>query len=139
MVFDTDVRIWMSRGHPGAAKAIDEADSRELSAVSYMELAQGAKDAKEWAAIKRALRMAGFRMLPVTERITEFAVALMESMALKSRLDPADALIFATAAVDGRVLCSGIEKHFRGVPGLKAQVFRSGGGDTAAVTSDERD
>ena len=59
-------------------------------------------------------------MLPVTERISDSAVELMETLALKTGLDPADALIFATAMVERLVLCSGNEKHFRDVPGLKS-------------------
>ncbi|MBR4252881.1 MAG: type II toxin-antitoxin system VapC family toxin [Kiritimatiellae bacterium] len=124
MVFDTDVLVWGIRGHPGAVRAIDEAESRELSAVTYMELLRGARNAKEVRDIRALLRRSGFRMLPVTERISDSAVALMEMLALKTGLGPADALIFATAMVEGLVLCSGNEKHFRDVPGLKSQVFR---------------
>ena len=107
MVFDTDVLVWGIRGHPGAVRAIDEAESRELSAVTYMELLRGARNAKEVRDIRALLRRSGFRMLPVTERISDSAVALMEMLALKTGLGPADALIFATARVEGLVLCSG--------------------------------
>lgn len=124
MVFDTDVLVWGIRGHPGAVRAIEEAESRELSAVTYMELLRGARNAKEVRDIRSLLRRSGFRFLPVTERISDSAVELMEMLALKTGLGPADALIFATALVEGRVLCSGNEKHFRDVQGLKSQVFR---------------
>ena len=52
------------------------------------------------------------------------AIAIMEEFALSVRLDPMDALVFATALDYDITLCSGNEKHFRQLEGLRATVFR---------------
>ena len=123
-LFDTDVLVWALRGNAKAVAAIDDASERAISAVSYMELLRGARDARDGAAIRRFLRLGGFRVYPVTEAVTSRAVALMEALALSDRLDPMDALIFGTALEDGLVLCSGNQKHFKNIEGLQSIVFR---------------
>lgn len=123
-LFDTDVVIWMMRANKAASAVINGTPSRALSAVSYMEYLLGARDAREVRAFKKYLNALGFRILPVTESISERAVALMEEHSLSVRLDPQDALIFATALDYDITLCSGNEKHFRPIQGLRARVFR---------------
>ena len=123
-LFDTDVVIWMMRGNRVAAAAINSAPSRALSAVSYMEYLHGARNAQEVHVFKKSLDLLQFRILPMTESISEKAVALMEEHALSVRLDPQDALIFATALDYDITLCSGNEKHFRPIRGLRSRVFR---------------
>lgn len=123
-LFDTDVLIWAIRGYAKAADEIDASPSRAVSAVTYMELLRGAKDAADFRKIKKTLSDYGFRILPVTESISARAVAIMEQYALSVRLDPDDALIFATALDYDIMLCSGNEKQFRPVRGLRSRVFR---------------
>ncbi len=123
-LFDTDVIIWMTRGNKAASAAIDETESRAISAVSYMEFLRGARNAHEVRAFRSNLMALDFRILPVTESITEKAVAIMDEFALSVRLDPDDALVFATALDLDIELCSGNEKHFRGIEGIRAKVFR---------------
>ena len=123
-LFDTDVVIWLTRGNDAAADAIDATDNRAISAVTYMELLRGAFNARDVRLIRKTLDNFGFRILPVTESITEHAVAIMEEHALSTRLDPSDALVFATALDYDIVLCSGNDKHFRGIDGLRSRVFR---------------
>ena len=123
-LFDTDVVIWMTRGNREASAAINETESRAMSAVSYMEFLHGARDAREVRAFRSNLKALDFRILPVTESITEKAVAIMEEFALSVRLDPMDAIVFATALDYDITLCSGNEKHFGPIRGLKSQVFR---------------
>lgn len=123
-LFDTDVVIWMTRGNKAASAAINATPSRAMSAVSYMEYLHGARDAREVHTFKKYLGALQFRILPVTESISERAVAIMEAHALSVRLDPTDALIFATALDYDITLCSGNDRHFRGIEGIRAQVFR---------------
>ena len=123
-LFDTDVVIWLTRGNDTAADVIDATRNRAVSAITYMELLHGAFNANEARYIRRTLDNYGFRVLPVTEAITNRAVSIMEAHALSTRLDPDDALIFATALEWDITLCSGNDKHFRGIDGLRADVFR---------------
>jgi predicted nucleic acid-binding protein len=123
-LFDTDVTIWLTRGNEAAADVIDAESIRAVSAVTYMELLHGALDARDARFIRRTLDNYGFRILPVTESISEKAVALMEAHALSVRIDPQDALIFATALDYDITLCSGNEKHFRPIQGLRSRMFR---------------
>lgn len=123
-LFDTDVLVWMIRGNKAAANIVNATPVRALSAVSWMEILRGVRDAKDARASKQTLDLLGFRILPVTESISARAVAIMEEHALSVRLDPDDALIFATALDYDITLCSGNEKHFRPVRGLRSQIFR---------------
>lgn len=124
MLFGTDVLIWAFRGNPAAQKVIDGADSRAVSAVTFMELLQGARNKQEQRAIAVFLSELGFETIPISENISRRAVVLMETYALKSGMGLADALIFATACEKGYVLCSGNMKHFREIPALSARVFK---------------
>ena len=123
-LFDTDVVIWMTRGNSAASAVINATPCRAISAVSYMEYLHGARNAREVRAFKRYLNVLRFQILPVTESISEKAIGIMESHALSTRLDPIDALIFATALEWDITLCSGNEKHFHGIEGIRAKVFR---------------
>ncbi len=88
-----------------------------------MEFLRGARDAHEVRVFRNTLKALDFRILPVTESITEKAVAIMEEFTLSVRLDPDDALVVATALDLDIELCSGNEKHFRGIEGIRATVF----------------
>ena len=52
MIFDTDVMIWAFRGNAKALDAIDSADTRSISSVTYMELLRGVRNKKELQEIK---------------------------------------------------------------------------------------
>ena len=123
-LFDTDVMIWMLRGNANASALINGTPCRAISSVTYMELLHGALDARETRLIKKTLEALGFRVLPVSESITDHAVAIMEEFALSVRLDPMDAFVFATALDFDIELCSGNDKHFRSIEGLSSRVFR---------------
>ncbi len=127
MLFDTDVLIWCFRGNVRAATVIDRADSREISAVSYMELLQGARNKRELDLIRRFLRESGFLMLPLSETISTRALVYMEEYVLKSGLCMADALIAATSVEHQLTLCTGNPKHFRPISELDLKVFRPDG------------
>ena len=124
MLFDTDVLIWALRGSTRAAKEIDGAEERYISAVNYMELMQGARSKREQTMIKQFLSSLGFVVLPVTEAISHRATVFIEEYAMKSGIQVADALVFATACEHSLTLCSANQKHFRGIRSLDAKVFR---------------
>ena len=123
MLFDTDVLIWALRGSLKAAKEINEDSNRFISAVSYMELMQGARNKQEQTLIKRFLSQLGFIVLPITEAVSHRATIFIEENALKSGMQLADALVFATACENSLTLCSANKKHFDGLDSLDAKVF----------------
>ncbi len=125
MIFDTDVMIWAFRGNRRALRAIDDAASRAISCVTYMELLQGVRDKSEMREMKRFLSKLNFATLPVTPNVTNRAVSIMEETALRSDLGVCDALIFATACESGETLLSGNAKHFKEVPLLEARAFKA--------------
>ena len=126
MLFDTDVLIWALHGSEAAARTIDADDDRRISAVNYMELMQGARNKREQEAIREFLDALGFVVLPITEAVSHRAVIFIEEHALKSGIQLADALVFATACEHNLTLCSANQKHFRGIQSLKSKVFRPG-------------
>ncbi len=125
MIFDTDVMIWAFRGNRRALRAIDDAASRAISCVTYMELLQGVRNKIEMREMKRFLSKLGFSVLPVSANVSSRAIAIMEETALRSDLGVCDALIFATACESGETLLSGNRKHFKEVPLLEARAFRT--------------
>ena len=123
MLFDTDVLIWALHGSAKAAKEIDNDDSRFISAVNYMELMQGARNKREQTLVKQFLSALDFTVLPITEAVSHRAMIFVEEYALKSGIQLADALVFATAGENSLTLCSANEKHFRAIASLDTKVF----------------
>jgi predicted nucleic acid-binding protein len=124
MLIDTDVLVWVVRGSPHALAFVHSADSRNVSAISYMELVQGSRDQREARGIRAFLKQFEFKMLPVTESISHRAINYMESHALASGLSVTDALIAATAADRDLVLATANRKHFAPIKDLDLKVFR---------------
>ena len=124
MLFDTDVLIWAMRGSVKAANVIDDDGSRFISAVTYMELMQGARNKREQTLVKNFLKALCFTVLPIDEAISHRAVVFIEEYALQSGIQLADALVFATACEHSLILCSANEKHFRGISSLDTCVFK---------------
>ncbi len=55
MLIDSDVLVWLTRGHLGAAERLQAIDTWRISAVTYIELAQGCRDKTELARLKKGL------------------------------------------------------------------------------------
>jgi len=124
MLFDTDILIWVLRGHRGAAGLIDDAREPRISVVTWMELAMGARSRAEMRSIKDFLGEHGFIVLPLSENIGHRAAVYVEEYGLGSGLSVGDALIAATAVEEGVTLCTGNVKRFRVVKDLALQPFR---------------
>ena len=123
MLFDTDVLIWALHGSANAAKEIDDDEERFISAVNYMELMQGAHNKREQNLIKQFLSKLDFVVLPITEAVSHRATIFIEEYALKSGMQLADALVFATACENSLMLCSANQKHFCDIVSLNAKTF----------------
>lgn len=123
MLIDTDVLIWMTRGHAGAAVRLQTLIPWRISAVTYMELAQGCRNKQELESIKKGLALCQTDILPVSATISQRAMQLIDAYALSHGLQLGDALIAATALEHGLAILTANTKHFHPVKGLKIEVF----------------
>jgi predicted nucleic acid-binding protein len=123
MLIDSDVLVWLTRGHVGAAERLHALQAWRISAVTYMELAQGCRDKAELARLKKGLAARGTEIVPITPAISQRAAELIDSMALSHGMRMADALIGATAIEHKATLITANAKHFAAVEGLDIEVF----------------
>lgn len=123
MIFDTDILIWMQRGHLKAAKLINETEDCFISVQTYMELFQGAQSKKQHQLMKNFLKQMNFSILPLTENVGHRAGIYIEEYALSSGLRAGDAIIAATAVENNLTLCSSNKKHFKDIRDLNLKVF----------------
>lgn len=124
ILVDSDVLIWTLRGNPKALAHMQEMADWHISAVSYMELAQGCRNKTELKAMQKAFKSASSDVLPITMAISDLACQLVEAHALSHSLYMADALIAATAISYSLPLLTANTKHFAAVAGLKVQTFK---------------
>lgn len=123
MLIDTDVLIWLTRGHAGANNRLAQINPWRISTITYLELAQGCRSKDELLRAKRGLAIRQTQVLPVTPAISERAAALIETHALADGLQLADALIAATALEHDLTLLTGNSKHFAPISGLNIERF----------------
>nr|WP_243448372.1 type II toxin-antitoxin system VapC family toxin [Candidatus Thiosymbion oneisti] len=116
--------IWYLRGRPEAADILDTYDRVRLSAVTYMELVQGMRNADELRALRSTLAGGRWQVLPITEAISMRAMTYVEEHFLSGSLHLADALIAATCIEHGERLATGNLKHYRMITELSIQPFR---------------
>lgn len=121
---DSDVIIWNWRGREAAADLLG-AEPFAISAVTYMELVQGMRNARELRDLQSDLKLWRTTVLPITEAISDRATALVEAHFLSHHLQLADALIAATAIAHQITLVTANLKHFRAVKGLELKPFRA--------------
>ena len=124
MIFDTDVAIWIERGHPKAAALLNAEPNPMISVQTYMELLQGARDRRELEETERFLRNLYFEILPLSENIGHRASIYVRQFALSHGLRAGDALIAATAVEHGQTLCTANAKHLRPVRELELKPFK---------------
>lgn len=125
MIFDTDILIWVQRGHEKAAELIEKTENRYLSIQSYMELLQGAKNKAQHRVIKDFICEFELSILPLTENIGHRALIYVEEYALSSNMRAGDAIIAATAVENNLPLSSGNIKHYKSVKELDLKAFRT--------------
>ena len=82
MLIDTDVLICMTRGHMGAAARLQTILPWRISAVTYMELAQGCRNKQELERIRKGLASSQTEIVPVSAAISDRAMQLIDSYAL---------------------------------------------------------
>jgi len=124
MLIDTDVLIWLFRGRDSARKAIADALSVELSAVTYMELVQGMRNKLELQKLRRSIHEQRWSVLPISENISHRACIYVENYALSHGIRLADALIASTAAESGSTLMTANIKHYKVISEVSLMRFK---------------
>jgi len=119
MFFDTDVLIWALRGHPKAEETIDQAPHILISAITYMELLQGARNRQEIIMIDQTIAIYWVSISSTwTSRSRSERVSLVKSLWHSHSLQLADAMIAASALNQGLPLVTGNVKHFHPIESL---------------------
>ena len=124
LLIDSDVLIWVARGNTSAINKLQSSPNWRISAVSYMELAQGCRDKAELKAMQKAFLYEAGDVLAITQPISDLACTLVEKYALSHSVHLADALIAATAMTHAMPLLTGNSKHFSAIKGLEIEVFK---------------
>ena len=124
MLVDTDVLIWYLRGNRKAYTLIENLNGFSLSVVSYIELVQGMRNKQELTEFRKALRYWECKVIHINEEISTKAMFYVERHYLSHSLQLADALVAATALVNGIPLLTGNDKHFRVIKELEIKRFR---------------
>lgn len=123
MLIDSDVLIWLTRGHAGAKTRLGIIHPWRISIVTYLELAQGCRSKDELQRFKRGLAQKDTDVLPLTPAISERAIKLIDTYALSGGLQLADTLIAATALEHGLTVLTANAKHFSIIDGLSMERF----------------
>ena len=82
MLIDTDVLIWLFRGRASARDAIEQLDSIQLSAITYMEMVQGMRNKGELRLFRRTIHDRQWKIIPLNENISHRATVYIENHAL---------------------------------------------------------
>ena len=123
MLIDSDVLVWLTRGHVGAAERLQTINAWRISAVTYIELAQGCRDKAELGRLKKGLAARNTEIVPITPAIGQRAAELIDNLALSHGMRLADALIAATAIELKATLLTANVKHFSAIEGLDIEAF----------------
>ncbi|MEI7456093.1 MAG: type II toxin-antitoxin system VapC family toxin [Nitrosomonadales bacterium] len=104
-LFDTNILIDYLNGIEQAKRELDRYADKAISLVTWMEVMVGATPDTE--AVLRGF-LSGFVNLPIDERVAVAAVALRR----KHKIKLPDAIVWASAQVDRRILVTRNTKDF---------------------------
>jgi len=119
VIVDADILIDAGRGINDAVtclQRIEQTSSLAASAVSHMELIVGCGNQADLQAVERFLRR--FRILKLTDQISDAAVDLLRQYRLSHGLLIADALIAATALGYSEPFITKNQRDYRFIAGL---------------------
>lgn len=112
-LFDTNILIDYLNGVEQAKAELDRYSDKAISLITLMEVLVGATPNTE--NILRGF-LNGFQSLPIDEPVSDRAVAIRQ----KHRIKLPDAIVWATAQIDGRILVTRNTKDFsRDEPGIR--------------------
>lgn len=125
MIVDTDILIWYFRGNEKAKALIEKLGSFSISAVTVMELMQGAQNKTEQQAIIKQIHAWNVKVIHLNETISIRATQFVSDFALSHSMSAMDALIAGTTIENGGELHTANTKHFEYIPGVKVNRFLS--------------
>lgn len=118
MIFDTDVLISIGRKPGQLIAVLNSAEERAISAQTWMEWIQGARDKAELKAIRAFAKRVKMEIIPIDQAISHRAMYLVEEHGLRDGLQAGDAIIAATALIRDEPLFTLNLKHFKAIRGL---------------------
>lgn len=124
LLIDTDVLIWYMKGNERAYNVVENLDSFSISVVAYIELVQGMRNKNELSNLRRALSDWNAKVLYISEEISLKAMFFVEQHYLSHSIKLADALIGATAIVNGLPILTGNDKHYKILRDIQIKKFR---------------
>jgi predicted nucleic acid-binding protein len=124
MLFDTDIFIWVQRGHKKALDLMEQTEERYLSVQTYLELLQNAQNKDQHRQTKDFLKTFDFKILPFTENIGHRACIYIEEYTLSTGLRAGDGIIAATATENSLPLVTWNAKHFKAIKELRLKIFK---------------
>ena len=123
MLFDTNIFIYLEKQNNQAINLIEETNNIHISAITYMELIQGASDKNKAVLVERLLQAFNIRILELNENISVVARLLIKQYAQRYALTMGDALIAATAIHTNKALVTANYRDFRFIDGLPVKKF----------------
>lgn len=123
MLFDTNIFIYLEKQNSRAVRLIEETDNIYVSAITYMELIQGASNKNKARLVERLLQAFNIRILELNENISIIARLLIKLHAQSHALTLGDALIAATAIHANLELVTANYRDFRFIDGLDVKTF----------------
>jgi predicted nucleic acid-binding protein len=118
VLVDTDIFIKVFRGNAIHKKNLDLLAGRiSVSAITVLELYQGVTSRKRKFDLEKQLR--AYRILPVSERISDKAMSLMKKYYPENQMLPPDSLIAATAIYHKLDLYTDNKNDFRFIDDLR--------------------
>ncbi|MBE9008896.1 type II toxin-antitoxin system VapC family toxin [Pseudanabaenaceae cyanobacterium LEGE 13415] len=120
ILLDSDILIDVLRNQPGAAErllVLSESESLAVGTVTQMELIVGCLNLRDLRRVERLL--GGFEIRDLTIEISRRAVELLREYRLSHGLLLADALVAATALINGMPLLTRNQRDYRFIQGLE--------------------
>lgn len=124
MFIDTDVLIWYMRGNKNALNLINSLPEFSISVVTYMELVQGLRNKEEFKILRDTIKEWNCKIEQINEEISSKSMFYLERFYMSHALQLADALIATTAIVNGSILITGNDTHFKIFKNLELKTFR---------------
>lgn len=124
LLVDTDILVDFLRGHEKAVKYVKgHAQDIVLSAIAVAELYAGVRGKDEEKQLDKFVSV--FPVLPVTLEVARAGGLVRRQYQASHGVGLADALVFATAAVNGAELKTLNTKHYPMIKRLKAPYVKS--------------